>query len=108
MGRVLRGDYGWDLLFALNPVRRLAGGPGRSAPAKCEEIALRDLRLAIWGLNMCRTGGHRSPPPEAVFIDGDLWARNEATEAWSAKRRAERQAGRLKRDATAEPTAMRH
>ncbi|MEX8195371.1 AraC family ligand binding domain-containing protein [Comamonas guangdongensis] len=78
MRKIMDGDLGWDLKFALSPVC-----------LPCSEGALMwdsDLRpfqkgvnLFVWAWNMHRSGrAHPQLPPPEVFSGTDLWARSSS------------------------------
>lgn len=73
--RILGWDFGWDLKFAFNPLRR----PQSDATAMGEDdvkTCLRELNLFLWAWNMRRSfQTHPQLPPSEVFDGTDLWAK---------------------------------
>nr|WP_297384507.1 hypothetical protein [uncultured Roseateles sp.] len=72
---VLDGDYGWDLKFALDPIRVPAQQDAPLTNTAGEMVHIH-LRLFVWGWNMLRSyRRHPDYPPDAVFEGADLTAR---------------------------------
>jgi len=75
MQRILDGDFGWDLKFAFNPVRRPLPGVTDIEEDDARN-SLRGMHLFLWAWNMRRSfEAHPQFPPAEVLDGTDLWAR---------------------------------
>gem|GEM_PF-6011241 len=75
--QILEGRYGYDLLYALNPIRAAAEVSGVAAHEQF--FATPDIWLFKWAHNMLTVGGHRLPPVLDVHTGKDLWATRQGS-----------------------------